>query len=625
MTCERHVRVGVLLALLIGVLTSGTVTFGAESLESIRDSFDARQREILSAVVEAPFPSKLCASPPAAEGRCTLGKLAYGINALALNSENLSDANREIESAIELIPLTPGYRDRARPDGTKVPGSFDFHFVTSSIVYHIVRLFGRNGRFPGRLKEEAERKAKWLFWDFVSHECKLADARANEPWLIRGSENHWEMFVETCWSGAELLRDDDDYKSRRYKDGSDANDQYAAWTTYLIASTRARLRHGLFIEYFSTGYLVHSLAPYYTYFDFADDSPELRRLSKALLDVWWTAWAQEQIRGVHGGSKTRVYWNHAFVRDPVEGLPWLYLKIGKITPAVKRPSIIPMTMSRYRLPLVTMDIALNVSSRGRYEVRTCQLGIQKERRHNLWINIDNSIGAVSRVTYVTPTFVMGSATANLVPGRRADAISEQNRWNGLVLNGNRTARIFATTYRPNKKAYNDVYVMQSGATQVVTKLDPPWSKGAGPLRVWFGATAKLRERSGWVFVEDGAYVAVRPILGSYKWDSGNRQWMIPDRKESPVIIQAAELSEFSSFNEFQEKVIGQRFQTIGNRIVVPTLDGRSIRFPLSFVNSLPPFQCPKAPIESPFVIWDGKQDAFRIKKDGRELVVRVHG
>jgi hypothetical protein len=615
---------------LVVALSSVTSSLAADQrklssrhLIQIQSQLEDRRNSVLVAEIDRTSPNRECARPPVAETRCTTGKLVYGLSALTLNRNEaeVREANAEIGRAVELIPVTSGYRGLVRPGDDPRVRAYDFHFVTASLLYRIVRSFGQHGRMPGRLSVTVEAKIKALFWDYVSNECKIADARASNIWRIKASENHWAMIVETCWAGAELLRRTEPYETMLYDDGSDAKKQYAAWTSYLIASTSARLRHGVFIEYFSTGYSAYSLGTFYTYYDFADDAPKLARLAKALLDVWWTMWAQEQINGVHGGSKTRVYSKHAPARDPVEGLPWLYLGMGRQTPANKRFSLVAMTLSSYRLPLVTMDIALDVFGRGTYETWSHHLGLQTVPRHGPWIQIDPS-DAVLRYTYVTPTFVMGAAETAMLPWRRWSEISEQNRWNGLVLGGDQNARIYATTYHPGRQAYNDVLARQLGSTQVVGRLDPPYGKRPGPMRVWFGTTKNLVEKSGWAFVSDHAYVAVRPVFGGYKWDSDDPRWMILAQQRSPVIIYAAEASNFDSYADFQRKVMRQEIKISSEKIIVPTLDGRSVVLPRTPAASQIRFDNENA-YKSPFLIWQPKAERFQIRKDGREYTINL--
>ena len=609
------------------VLIHAAVALPVEQLTRIRDGFDARRDQVLAAEIGSPFPSPVCPPEPATESRCTWGKLVYAISAFTLHRDEgeLRSANLETASAVERIPEMPGYRGRPRSKGTRVDGAYDFHFLTAGLLYRLVRAFGHNGKSAGLLDRPTQEKINALFWDYVSNECALSDARSDDPWRWWGSENHWAMRVETCWAGADLLRRDKSYSDRRYRDGSAAGAQYAAWTKYLIATIRAKLRHGIFIEFFSPAYAAYSLGTFYDYYDFAADTPKLRELAKALLDLWWTAWAQEQIGGVHGGSKARDYWKQMPVGDPMEGMVWPYLDIGRLTPASKRPKLLAALTSSYRLPLVTMDIARDIEGRGRYVVRSRQLGLQTERARNLWHQIDERIEAVARYSYVTPSFVMGVATSNLIPGRQADPVSSQNCWNGLIIAGDKTSRIYATTYRPEKKAYNDVFAMQRGSTQVVKRLGPPWSRGAGPLRVWFGTTGHRTERDGWVFIADNAYVAVRPVLGGYRWDQHESRWMIPGDPDSPVIIHAAERKDFGSFADFQNAVLRLQIER-GDRLVrVATLHGGDIAFPLVIPGGqgvpLPPQQGPS--IQSPFLVWNNAANSVTIKKRNLREVVPI--
>ena len=300
----RRTTLGIILA--IAACHAASAGMSTEQLTEVRDGFDVRRDRVLAAQIAATFPRRACTLPLTAEARCVWGKLAFALSALSLNRSEpeVGEANDEVQSAVDLIPTSPGYPHQDA-NGVLEDKTYAFHFLTASMLYRISRLFGPDGRVAHRLTSTTQTKIEALFWDFASKQCSIADARADNPWRMRGSENHWVMFVETCWAGAELLRRTEAYKAQVYRDGSTPERQFDAWNEYLVAATRSRLRHGLFVEFFAPGYSAYTLGAFYDYADFAGG--ELARLAKSLLDVWWAAWAQEQLNGIQGGSKTRVY------------------------------------------------------------------------------------------------------------------------------------------------------------------------------------------------------------------------------------------------------------------------------------------------------------------------------
>src|SRR5262249_42308385 len=85
-----------------------------------------------------------------------------------------------------------------------------------------------------------------------------------------------------------------------------------------------------------------------------------------------------------------------------------------------------------------------------------------------------------------------------------------------------------------------------------------------PTLIYFPNTlTQLDEQAGWLFAQDGsAYLAVRPASGTYHWlttaknqatDINNRFIQLSD-VSSPMIFEAAQAGQYSSFNAFKLKI-----------------------------------------------------------------------
>ena len=101
--------------------------------------------------------------------------------------------------------------------------------------------------------------------------------------------------------------------------------------------------------------------------DFASDAVLKRRMT-LLLDLFWADWAIEQIDGVRGGGKHRIYPGPASTRGHAssgQGIAWLYFGLG--TPLTKHPGHMCAVTSAYRPPALVADLALDVAGRGTYE------------------------------------------------------------------------------------------------------------------------------------------------------------------------------------------------------------------------------------------------------------------
>src|SRR5574340_624650 len=512
------------------------------------DGFDQRRDALLARQLANPFPSPACRAEPIAEDRCVWGKLDFALAALWLNRgpADVKAANAAMRDACARIPIAPGYKRYANPrDRTSprnVDGAYDFHFITAALMPRAYELF------RPRLETETREAMEALFWDYARSECVAAQAAPTETWRIWGSENHSAMRNGACWGTAKILRNVPAFRERAYDDGSTAAAQYRAWTAFLKTYIRERAKRGMLVEIFSPGYYVDTLQNFHNYFDFSDDA-ELRRLARSFLDLWWADWAQEQINGVHGGSKARFYPNSAAAGTPGEGLSWLYLNIGAFSARAQGPALMNMATSAYRVPEVVVDIALDAKSRGVYEARSRRPGRAAKPWAEEWYTLDAESGGIYRYTYCTPAFIMGARMFGKLPDSEWTHISDQNRWQGIVLDAGPEARIYALPEAPQRnRAYNQFWSVQSKATQIVQKIPAPLSRGAGPMRVWFGKGLPRVEEGCWVFVDSAAYVAVRPASGGYTWDTAEPRWMLPNQDLAPVIIQAALKSDFRGFD-----------------------------------------------------------------------------
>ena len=223
---------------------------------------------------------------------------------------------------------------------------------------------------------------------------------------------------------------------------------------------------------------------------------------------------------------------------------------------------------------------------------------------------------------------MGASMFGKLPDSEWTHISDQNRWQGIILDAGPEARIYALPAAPQRnRAYNQFWSVQSKATQIVQKIPSPLSRGAGPMRVWFGRGLPRVEEGGWVFVDSAAYVAVRPASGGYTWDAAEPRWMLPDEDLAPVIIQAALKSDFRGFGDFKAAVRKLPLEVAGGVVRFTGLGGagrltfyaESDRLPEIdgvAVNLEPPFT-----FDSPFLKEKWASGLVTISKGGRKLAL----
>ena len=425
-----------------------------------------------------------------------------------------------------------------------------------------------------------------------------------------------------------LLSEDAAYADRAYQDGSTPRAQLPAWTGFLRKYLAERGSHGTLIEYFSPTYAQYTLNNLYLYADFSADA-ELKRMARQSLDLWWALWAQEQVDGVHGGSKTRTYPKVLADGTAMATTAWFYFGIGP-KPVQLGPGEAGAVASPYRPPAVVADIAIDTAGRGTYDVLTRAPGLAAAPlTPGPTYHVDSTDNAVLRLAHVTPDFVMGTAMFPVLSGERWTAISTQNRWDGVVFSGgDPLARIVPAIFsEEGKKPYNGLWGVQRGATQIVRSLIGGRDDPGGQFRVWFGRPLRHVDQHGWVFVEASGYAAVRPAAGGWHWDPEDPSWMILDDPGTAVVIQAARRSDYPGLEAFMAAI--QRMPLAVDRDAV-TVTGLGEKTPLSLPMSpleetrrlVPAVEMqPDFVFKSPFVNEEWGTGRVRITKGERTVVL----
>lgn len=601
----------VLFALFICVNCASALT-DAE-LETVRNGFDSRRDAMLASQVAKPY-------PPAKSGNLNVwGLQDYALAALYLN-RNLPKANKAVIDAVELVLADQTLLEK------------NGHWK-GNLFFRIYRFFAHDSKyFPGRLTPEAEAKICEFFWKWAKSRSKVAraDIKAFQTWAYWGSENHDAQRFSCGWSAASILKDVAPYNTYKYDDGSTAKQQYDAWTDYAKEYLSQRTKKGLCIEIGTPTYTKYTLQGWYNYYDFAEDK-ELRKIAGMTLDLWWADWAESQINAVWGGGKSRVYADASVSgRDSTTAMSWYYLNIG--SPKSQHPGIMCMATSTHRLPLVVMDIALDVSGRGVYEKCSRRSGLKKlptPANAPAETNVcDPDFGGNLRYTYVTPKFIIGTCMVQKRPYEDWTGISMQNRWQGAIFANHRDSRVFPAvegipvTYG---KTYNAHWSVQNKGTLITQKIA---QKHNGDMRIYLSSKhLKISESDGCVFADSGdAYAAVRPAWGSYKWDDKN--WIRFSDPYAPAIMEVAIATDYSNkISNFIEAVLRKK-PSVSERILTYTGLGDSGTFTFDTkgsqapkVNGIPVDYAPNYTFKSPFLNEDWATGIVTIKKDKRKLTL----
>ncbi|HCK11398.1 MAG: hypothetical protein CME21_20935 [Gemmatimonadetes bacterium] len=520
--------------------------------------------------------------------------------------------------------------------------SFHWHAET---VLRLIEMYGSNGtKHPGRLTSKTESLALQPIWEYVRKVSTLekAEHEESETWHIYLSENHHAMMFTLCWHFAKLAKDRYEYQDLRYEDGATAEEHYRAWSEYFVTYCRERARKSPCIEMMSDGYNSTLIKGFYNFFDFGD--ARVRRSAGLFLDLYFAYWAQEQIGGVQGGGRSRIYFHNAFRHNPNHGnapLAWLYFGIGD-QPEVYGHDV-NAALSEYRPPGVIADIARDVDGRGRYIVRQRPQGLGKtgiptKNAHTaVPTRMRTDGGGIIRYSYCEPAFILGTPMTEARPIEDWAAISIQNRWQGVIFSGEDDARIVPIV-RPvdHRVTMNAQRSMQSQGCLITQKIK--YSKGAAEMIVWLskeGLTVPSEE-DGVVFVEaEGAYAAVRVVTGGYTWMGGRFEsdrnireglTLIANEEFAPVILEVMSKSYVASYEAFKDKVKASEANLDGDLLTYESIYGDKMTFNTSggappTINGEPIDYSPKMVFESPFLNAEWNNGVVTVSKGKRKKVL----
>lgn len=618
--------------LFLGTLVFLTWTvFGLsdEQLIKIRDGFELRRDAMLKSQVAEPYP---LGNDSSNTQLYAWSKLNYALSAMFLNTE-LEMANQAVIDAV----------DNTLESGV-IASEFGLHWYGG----HLCRIYeffkDDSARHPGRLSPNAKEKILTLMWQWAKQQSKLAEADTKTVWCIWGSENHEAMRDATSWAAAKMFIENPPYNTYRYNDGSTPQQQYHAWTAFHTEYLKERIRKGLLVEIASSNYSAYTLQGWYNFYDFSDNA-ELKKTAGYALDLWWADWAQEQINGVRGGGKNRIPQGRQSLRSDVAdcqyNMCWYYLNQG--IEFNKHPNLMCLATSQYRLPLVIMDIALDLTGRGIYETYSRRMGFYlapDQFNFDLPIHtypIASDCGRIIKYSYCTPEFILGTLMFEKRQESEWANISDQNRWQGLVFSSNAQSRIvpIAEAFGEGDRNYNAHWSVQKKGTLITQKLTT--SHQAGAMRVFFSGDLSIEEADGWIFVEtelSDAFAAVKILNGRYRWadeKNGWGKWIYCDEEYTPVIIEAVRAADYKGFNDFKASVVTQCRPIVYNDILTyPVLGGSGV-FTFDIHGSNPPLidgkqldYCPKYTFESPFIKSDFGCDIVEIVKDGRSHIIDIN-
>ena len=585
-------------------------------LVAIQDGFEQRVTAIFNAEHGHPL-LKHAIMDPTGPGRVEYSReYAFSLVSFAARCLWLDESNQAANQALQ---ETADYY-LANPARIYDDDNFHWH---SDAQLRLIELFGTHGtRKPGLIQSETERKileSVWLYSKRRDAEATKdthiaeADQAISKTWFIMGSENHHAQSFTTLWHFAKIARSRADFCNRLYDDGQTVAAHYASWTDYAKLYLLERARKGMFIEMMSVEYNTVLLKGLFNLYDFSED-PELKRRTKLFLDLYFTYWGEEQIKGVAGGGKARIYTD--FSSQP-SWLGYLFFGLGK-SPGLRCELITAMTTS-YRPSLLVVDIVSDLSGRGNYEVSQRPLGLAADHTHYTppVYRLRTDYGGILRYSYCTPDFVIGTVMCEARPESDWTMISSQNRRQGAIFTGHPEAAILPECMAiRDSRAYNAEWSVQRKGTLICQKLKT--NKNAGKMRVWFsknGLSAPV-EQNGWVFTEStGAYGAVRVVQGGTHWaDEDGKikgRWLYGDDEFSPVILEVVQKKDYATSADFRSAVVNRSVKVVNGVLKFKGLYGDDFKFFSDYskvpeINGTPVNYAPEKAFDSPWIqsVWN---------------------
>ena len=591
----RKLMIIALAGVVLGVATTSEAALSDAECQGIRD----RQKAIADELCRKTLQAK------------DVGFLQYALSGLWLD-ENLDQANEMIRRAYVDV-LLGAESEKISGDNKMTPelaASYKGKWKMRLWLRIYFMFNDKSAYFPGRLEPDVQEKLETLFWNYGLAKSHIERAQLKYIWAIQGSENHDMMDLSSAFLALQALQDLPAYRDRKLADGHTAREHVVAWTEYYKLYCDERAKYGLFVE-ISTSYNKWFLPELVNMAEFAVD-PVLRKKMEMLLHLNWADWAGEQLGGVRGGGKTRVYqghYCHLGTSDAWRGMSRCMLgqddgsETFLFDPNAGQANYVVAT-SNYRLPDVVIDLALDEAGRGDYVYESLRPAkmvypASKDRpplEEGCWYELDTDDPRMVRYNYCTPDYILGSiwVDPHLGTGYRVDAeleagllrrpgryplstyaaVSSQNRWQGIIFATDVNARVFPQCKSLVNSNYHQQIAVQQKNVMLVQKNRT--GKGHGSMRVYFsaGMKARLLERDGWFFLTEGqAYLAVRAlprlsnnILQGYNWDKdygGDKahsldtyktfydcDWLRPQDAYAPVALVTGGVTKFPALEDF---------------------------------------------------------------------------
>ncbi len=631
------------LALLAGLIADGQAQVAASAaaatgpglpapaLGAIRDGYAARAARILGADRGRPLVRSEIRPPLGRDRVPFVRNHAFALVGFAARALWWQEDDAAANAALRELA------DHFLAHPERIYDKDNFHWHAEAQL-RLIEFFGAEGRRRrGAITPETERRCLETIWLYSKRRdadsrphahLAAADDEQSGTWWIEESENHHAQSFTTLWHFAQLARRREDFRARRYDDGRTATEHYADWNRYLRRYLLERARKGLFIEMMSVSYNAHLLKGFFNVHDFAED-PALRRLVGHFFDVYFAYWGQEQIEGVAGGGRARLYTD---IGVPASALGHIFFGLG---PAPRyRCDLFTALTTDYRPDPIVVAIACDRPGRGVYEVTQRPLGLAVDHRYQAppHYRMRPDYGGILRYAYCTPDFILGTAMHAARPAEAWTMISSQNRRHGAIFASHPAAAILPQCeYVRGERAYNTQWSVQRKGTLIAQKLRT--SVDAGRTRIWFageGLTAP-RTEAGWIFTDSGtAFAAVHVARGGWHWSSGTDpvpgRWLYPEDEFAPLILEVAGREAFPDADAFRSAVLAPRLRWEGAVLHFRGIHGDAFTFDADqtsppTIQGVPVDYAPARALDSPFLQAEWDRGVVLLRKGARQRVL----
>jgi len=421
--------------------------------------------------------------------------------------------------------------------------------------------------------------------DRLSSEAKAAIRKAWSAQLqLRGdTENHWAMYYSSLYLMAELYPNE---PGSSWYSGKTSEENLAEAREYLIhwMDLATTVGQG---EFNPTHYIGEYAIPMLFIASWTKD-PEMRIRAHMMLDWIFADHAASTLNGILRGANARTDDGSVTERWNALASFFSWLMFGNTPPTASYGGwgiYFAVAAKNYELPEVIYRIALD------RETDFTQRDMKRSRRR--WRYSDVDIAPVYKTNYVRRDYAVGSYQGDITDPIQAHvwdvtwAVPDPRGVHNTIfslhpISSNRDLQMyFAETAdwmqlgvtREGKPSYDSPDKMLGSSRfervfqdmdTVIALYDIPAGTRFEHINGFFSKDLQqlTEDASGWIFARGGdTYLAYRP-LAPYSWektwswakeDKGDKRLYSPHLKNG-TIVQAASVSEFKSFSDFQAAI-----------------------------------------------------------------------